>query len=72
LLPRPNVSTGIAGCCARAASGHTAAAPPMSAMNARRCSDRIAFGPASRLQDIELPGISQRGPSSQPASCEPS
>jgi hypothetical protein len=27
--------TGIAGCCARAASGH-AAAPPMSAMNSRR------------------------------------
>jgi hypothetical protein len=28
--------TGIAGCCARAASGHDAAAPPSSAMNSRR------------------------------------
>ena len=28
--------TGIAGCCARAASGHVAAAPPRSAMNSRR------------------------------------
>jgi hypothetical protein len=28
--------TGIAGCCARAASGHTAAAPPSSDMNSRR------------------------------------
>jgi hypothetical protein len=29
--------TGIAGCCALAASGHTAAAPPSSVMNARLC-----------------------------------
>jgi hypothetical protein len=28
--------TGIAGCCARAASGHAAAAPPSSVMNSRR------------------------------------
>jgi len=28
--------TGTAGCCARAASGHAAAAPPMSVMNSRR------------------------------------
>jgi hypothetical protein len=27
---------GIAGCCARAASGHTAAAPPRSVTNSRR------------------------------------
>src|SRR5262245_28402535 len=31
-----NPITGIAGCCARAASGHAAAAPPMSVMNSRR------------------------------------
>jgi hypothetical protein len=31
-----NPTTGIAGCCARAASGHAAAAPPRSAMNSRR------------------------------------
>jgi uncharacterized protein YchJ len=28
--------TGIAGCCARAASGHATAAPPSSVMNSRR------------------------------------
>src|ERR1700730_16382445 len=28
-------TTGIAGCCARAASGHTAAEPPSAAMNSR-------------------------------------
>ena len=27
-------------CCARAASGHAAAAPPSSVMNSRRCSGR--------------------------------
>ena len=34
--------TGIAGCCARAASGHAAAAPPSSVMNSRRlvCRER--------------------------------
>ena len=31
-----NPITGIPGCCARAASGHTTAAPPRSAMNFRR------------------------------------
>ena len=33
---RRNPITGIAGCCARAASGHAAAAPPSSVMNSRR------------------------------------
>jgi hypothetical protein len=28
--------TGIVACCARAASGHTSAAPPSSVMNSRR------------------------------------
>src|SRR4051794_41066351 len=31
-----NPITGIAGCCDRTASGHAAAAPPMSVMKARR------------------------------------
>src|SRR5262249_27676814 len=31
-----NPTTGIAGCCARAASGHAAAAPPSAASNSRR------------------------------------
>jgi hypothetical protein len=35
LLSRKPI-TGITGCCARAASGHAAAAPPSSVMNLRR------------------------------------
>jgi hypothetical protein len=35
MLPR-NPITGIAPCCARAASGHAAATPPSSVMNSRR------------------------------------
>jgi hypothetical protein len=35
-LRKPTI--GIAGCCARAASGHVAAAPPISVMNSRRFS----------------------------------
>jgi hypothetical protein len=31
-----NPTTGIAGCCAPAADGHAAAAPPSSVMNSRR------------------------------------
>jgi hypothetical protein len=31
-----NPITGIAGCCARAASGHATAVPPSSNMNSRR------------------------------------
>ena len=31
-----NPITGIAACCARAASGHATAAPPSSVMNSRR------------------------------------
>jgi hypothetical protein len=31
-------TTGIAGCCTRAASGHVAAVPPSSVMNSRRFS----------------------------------
>ena len=34
--PLKNPITGIAGCCARAASGQAAAAPPSSVMNSRR------------------------------------
>src|SRR6516162_11486278 len=42
--PLRNPITGIADCCAPAASGHAAAAPPSSAMNSRRL-----------MLDIELP-----------------
>src|SRR5262249_55207228 len=35
-VPPRNPITGMAGCCARAASGHAAAAPPSSVMNVRR------------------------------------
>jgi hypothetical protein len=34
--PPSQLITGIAGCCARAESGHTAATPPRSVMNSRR------------------------------------
>ena len=37
LLPAMNPIIGIAGCCARAASGQPTAAPPRSVMNLRRC-----------------------------------
>jgi hypothetical protein len=44
LLSR-NPMTGTFGCCARAASGHAAAAPPSSVMNWRRfmCPDTVPF-----------------------------
>jgi hypothetical protein len=42
-----NPTTGIAGCCARAAIGH-AAAPPRAAMNCRRCIRPIAIGHPQR------------------------
>ena len=35
--------TGIAGCCARAVSGHAAAAPPSSDMNSRRLLSNIGL-----------------------------
>ena len=35
-VPWRNPTTGIAGCCARAAYGHAAAVPPSSVMNSRR------------------------------------
>src|SRR5262249_28792840 len=36
MSPVRNPITGIAGCCARAASGHAATAPPSRVMNSRR------------------------------------
>src|SRR5262249_22177309 len=39
-------TTGDAGCCARAASGHAATAPPRSVMTSRRL--RSVMGPSSR------------------------
>src|SRR5262249_3623387 len=38
--PVRNPTIGIGGCCARAASGHTAAAPPSSVMKSRRFTAR--------------------------------
>jgi hypothetical protein len=40
-----DVTTGIAGCCARTASGHVAPAPPSSVMNSRRFMWAMAFLP---------------------------
>jgi hypothetical protein len=42
-MEESDLITGIDGCCARAASGHAAAAPPMSVMKSRRCSGRDAI-----------------------------
>jgi len=39
--------TGISGCCARAASGHAAAAPPRSLMKSRRFTQSSSCRPAS-------------------------
>jgi hypothetical protein len=49
-------------CCARAASGHAAAAPPSSVMKSRRFSRSNGILPLparARLQDIELTIVSQ-------------
>jgi hypothetical protein len=43
---RRNPTTGIVGCCARAASGHAAAAPPRSVMKSRRLISDIGLPPA--------------------------
>ena len=49
-----NPITGIAGCCARAASGHAAAAPPSSVMNSRRSSfDHLVGAGEQRRRDFE-------------------
>src|SRR5215472_4981182 len=50
--------TGIAGCCARAASGHVAAAPPSSVMNSRRA---IIRSPRRRAAG-RIPELSTRAP----------
>src|SRR5262245_332472 len=42
---RRNPITGIGGCCARAASGHDAAAPPSSAMNSRLLTSNMELPP---------------------------
>src|SRR6266436_49215 len=54
-----NPITGVAGCCARAASGHAATAPPSSVMNSRRLNGaksirgangiRVGIGPCEWL-----------------------
>src|SRR5262249_35404245 len=60
-------SRSIFGCCARAASGHAAAAPPISVMKSRRLvcrersivrgdEDRIMIRPSSRPEDRSLLG----------------
>src|SRR5262249_34060596 len=53
---RRNPINGIAGCCARAASGHAAAAAPSNDMNARRFSTRCLI---VRYQSPE-PGFGEK------------
>ena len=57
-----NPITGIAGCCARAASGHAAAAPPSSVMNSRRFIRSIASDASSRRGSIADWRASSQGP----------
>jgi hypothetical protein len=49
MVPNPwvkrNPITGIAGCCACAASGHAAPAPPSSVMNSRRLMSNMGLPP---------------------------
>src|SRR6266851_6927805 len=55
-----NPITGIAGCCARAASGHVAAAPPSSVMKSRRAqpaTTRPASPRASRARPRDRPQL---------------
>jgi hypothetical protein len=42
----------LSGCCARAASGHAAAATPSSVMNSRRFMPDIGLPPAWRRQSV--------------------
>ena len=48
--------TGIAGCCARAASGHAAAAPPMSVMNSRRLISSYRLRPSYSMSNAGAQG----------------
>jgi hypothetical protein len=52
-------TTGIAVCCARAASGHAAAAPPRNVINSRRFTDSVSRASggkdsAAALRDFNL------------------
>ena len=59
--PKNPMVGSFAGCCARAASGHAAAAPPSSVMNSRRFnrSNCICRAPARDRQHTALARISQ-------------
>jgi hypothetical protein len=46
--------TGIVGCCARTASGHTAAAPPSSAMNSRLLMSNMELPPGASFPGAPL------------------
>jgi uncharacterized protein YchJ len=50
----------LTGCCARAASGQTAAAPPRSVMNSRRCISHLKTGFAQFLKTTTLQSVSER------------
>src|SRR4051794_23962075 len=51
-LPLTNPTTGIAGCCARAPTGHAAAAPPSSVRNSRRLMPIMGFDPSRALPGV--------------------
>ena len=58
LLPLRNPITGIAGCCARAASGQATAAPPRPAMNARRLTRNLVGSGEELRRDVEAERLS--------------
>src|SRR6516225_9474450 len=58
-LPRTPI-TGIAACCARAASGHTTA-PPTRVMKSRRLMPDIGVPPASALPVYRTLNLPQKG-----------
>ena len=51
-----NPITGIAGCCARDASGHAAVAPPSSAMNSRRFTAQCLRASHERIAHLGVAG----------------
>ena len=48
---RANLCVAVVACCARAASGHAATAPPSSAMNSRRLMPNMGLPPKGAAAD---------------------
>src|SRR5262249_21925458 len=55
-------TTGVTGCCARATSGHAAAAPPSSVMNWRRLSSSMGSSPEPAVPAYRRLRMSRKHP----------